>query len=416
MTDKYKQIEEQIARGEIKKAEITLARLLRSASSDQEIAESLIYRARLRLITDRPDEALADLKTAQERNQAIFAKNPELTSLFADAHLTQFEQSQVGFADRSDITEAQTLYHTIMEKFPDYDEMGWITYQLGRIALIKNDKTTARLYFQKSLSSPSKLPTLTALTFERMGFLEYYEERDARQAITYLDKALHTYPESASALWLSQLHLLRSRVLRELNSQLSIEAVQQAIDLITGDTPPERELIAEASLATAELYTEMEYENNEIVANLQRFFSMSKRPLGVDVTWSRAYEMLGDAYTRLELYDKSITAYQFALQHNPYHPWEDSIRYRIARSHYRMQDYDQTVDLLIDMLRTNKESNQPLQLFNIYNLLGNAYFAQQKYALAAEVYAQALEKAPAGIDITQTRDYLKLSQQQNPPL
>jgi len=417
MSNKYAQIEEQIQQGEIKKAEIILSRLLRSARDKESITVGLIYRARIRLLTNRPDEAVSDLLAAKENDPASFEGQVNLIRLLADAYLAQFEQSQVGFADRTDIQQAEDLYRIILHKFEAYDEMGWVYYQLGRIALISSNTTLARQYLEKALFSVSSLPTLIAFVFERLGFLEYYEERNAKQALVFLNKAADTYPASASPTWLSQLHILRSRVLREIDHQGAIDAVEKALEIIAGmDSSAERQVFGEASLVMAELHSELDINHEKIVAHLQQFFGTSKRPVGVDVTWSRAYEMLADAYTALQQYDKSIAAYQSALQYNPYHPWEDSIRYRIARSYYRMQDYEHTVDLLIDMLQTGKEANPEYQDFNTYNLLGNAYFAQKKYALAAEVYAQALEMAPPGMDISQTRSYLELAQQRNSPL
>src|SRR5690606_25709414 len=251
--DNMQNIEDFLARNEIKKAEIAIAKYLRSELDSPERAQFLIYRARARLRSARPEEAIDDLLTAHEFSQELF-ENPETLELLGDAYLARFEMASVGFADRSDTGQASQYFQHIVNQFPNYSNRGWVYYQLGRIALTNNTVEMAENYFQRALLTPSHVRALTAYCYERLGFVAFYEKRDLDLALGFFNKAIDTYPASENQAWTVQVHILRSRVLRERRDYgLALSSAETAISVGTGSGPENRTSLAEALLTAGEL-------------------------------------------------------------------------------------------------------------------------------------------------------------------
>src|SRR6185436_12465274 len=95
------QIESLIDKREIKKAEVIIARLMRSNSSPNDVAALLMFRARTRLLTGRPDDAINDLTSAHESTPEFDIQSGQFLELWGDAHFARFELASVGFADRA---------------------------------------------------------------------------------------------------------------------------------------------------------------------------------------------------------------------------------------------------------------------------------------------------------------------------
>src|SRR5690606_15759313 len=147
-------------------------------------------------------------------------------------------------------------------------------------------------------------------------------------------------------------------------------------------------------------------------SHLQQFLQLSRKPLGVDVTWSRVYEMLGDAYFKTAQYSAAASAYQNALQFNPYHPWELSLLYRIGRCYYQNGDYERSIQTIRQMLDVAARDGQPVSDYRVYEMLGNAYYALSRYDGATEAYEIALSLAPAnGANLENLQTYYKLAQE-----
>jgi tetratricopeptide (TPR) repeat protein len=405
------QIASLVAKGDYRKAEVLSSKLFRTGESENDLGAALRLRAKIRLETDRFDEAIEDLRELQNSFSVEF--DDSARELFSEAYLARFESAQVGFADRNDLVRAAALLQVIIKANPHYANLGWVYYQLGRIALINNDVSHAKDLLIQALIAPSSNVTLTSYCYERLGFLEYYETRNMWQSLAFLDKAIHTYPNDASPTWLVQVYLLRSRVLREFDTEKAIKSAQTALDIAL-QSSAHKELIADTAFAASEILVPIQGQEQTLIDQLQLYFSNSKRPVGVDVSWSRAYEMMGDAYTQLEQYERAIAAYESSLSHNPYHPWEESIYYRMAQNLYHQNNYERAIDVLqkVDLTKPVDKSFQ----FNLNNLLGNAFFALKKYAAAQESYQAALECAPNNIDTQQTRMYLELANERNQPL
>ncbi len=147
-------------------------------------------------------------------------------------------------------------------------------------------------------------------------------------------------------------------------------------------------------LRIAELLAEMEGHDKDVISTLQQFVQNTRKPLGIDVTWSRINEMLGNAYFNLSQYENAVEAYNSALQFNPDHPWEVSLYYRIARSNYHQHAYTETIAAIQKMLSVARTDEQAINDYHVYDILGNAQFALGKYEQAVEAYRTALQMAP----------------------
>lgn len=411
MQKSLRQIQKLIASREIKKAEVQIARWLRAIStSDDDYPELLRARAQVRLLASRPEEALHDLQKACNLRPE-WKQQPATLEMLADSYLSRYENATVGFAQKSDVREANELYDRLLREFPDYENQGWIYYQKGRACLIDDRAYAAETFFHKALFAPSTVSTLTAYCYERLAFIAYYEARQHKQALVYLNKAIDTYPASEPRLWLVQVYLLRSRVLREMDLSAAQASAEQALQ-ISSENASNRALLAEPLFAVAEILADQPGREQAVIEFLQRFTQTAKAPLGVDVTWSRVYEMMGDAYLKLKAYEEAIAAYQNALQYNPYHPWEETVYYRIGHAYYQLQRYEEA----IATLEALTENEEPITDYRVYNLLGNAFFALADYDKAAAAYEQGIALAPASADTERMQAYYELSQQMNLPL
>jgi tetratricopeptide (TPR) repeat protein len=404
----FQTLETLIAEREIKKAEIFLARLMRSVQESSSQSKLLVYRARLRLMAARPGEALDDLRTAGITENA--ALPPDLLELLGDCHLSRFEIAPAGFADRNDVQQADAIYSRTAAEYPDYANLGWIYYQHGRVSLILDRVDTAQKYFREALFSPSEVTALTAYCYERLGYIGFYETRQPRFALTLLDKAVDTCPATESRLWLVQVHLLRSRVLSDMDPNGAIEAARIALKIASAESAiPARAAQSEALFTLAELLFKRGYRQEAVLA-LQQFLQISKSPQGIDVTWSRAYEMLGDACFEMERYDHALNAYKNVLVFNPYHPWEEAVQYRVARCYYFLRDYTKAAGTVTTILSKSQAEDNPVKDYRLYHLLGDAWFALGRFQESHQAYRVALDTAPSDVDVSQIRSYYEQSQ------
>lgn len=416
MDTQLQQIDQRLNAREIKKAEVLIARYLRADPGAATRAQLLLRRARARLIGQHPDDALADL-------DAVKALQPEtvhstaLLELAADAYFGRFELSPVGFAERSDATHALALYQQIIDGDPDYDNMGWVLYQKGRVLLTVNRVEEAVACLQGALLKPSQVAALTALCYERLGFIYLFDLRDPATALTFFDRAAVTYPPSEPEGWLEHLHILRSRALREQGRHAeALGAAQQALQTVATRGADIRDVRQDAHLMLGEILADMPGREAEAAEHLQQFLQLDRRPIDVDVTWSRVNELLGDMLFRLERYEAAIEAYNNALSFNPYHPWEVSLYYQIARCYYRLHAYEKTVAAIQQAQRAATEESHEISDYRVFRVLGNAHFALEQYGEAIAAYEQAMKLAPAQADdLEQTQTYLRLAKELGAP-
>ncbi|GIL13620.1 MAG: hypothetical protein BroJett038_23400 [Chloroflexota bacterium] len=410
--EKLEQVDLLITRGEVKRADVLIAKKLRSDLNTAERAELLLRRARVRLLSARPDDALDDLRAARELLQDDGFETPQNMELLGDCYLARFELASVGFADRQALLAAEQTYMRIIEMFPQYGNLGWIYYQLGRVAMASNQSERAVSLFQQALLSPAYVSALTAYCYERLGFIAFYEWRDLDKAVGFLNRAVDTFPASEDRAWLVQVHLRRSRVLRQMqNYEAGLRAAETALALVSSGSVENRPVMAEALLAIADLLTYIGQRDREVVSRLQQFMQYAKKPLGVDVTWSRVNEMLADAYFNLGLYDDAIVAYRAALQFNPDHPWELSLLYRIASSYYQLRAYQKCIEALHNLLDAAKTDEQAINDYRVYEMLGAAFFALGQYAKAIDAYERALLLDPPDVNADKIKTYLEYARE-----
>jgi tetratricopeptide (TPR) repeat protein len=390
-------IRELLAMRDLKKAEVQIAKLLRGTLSSPDSASLLTLRARARLLAARAEEALDDLAIAEQRTDDP-ALRLEIRELQGDAWFARYELASVGFADRAHVQRAHDTYSALIRDFPDYTNIGWLHYQRARILLTDGRIQDAITCLTDALLSPSTLPALTAYCFERLGFIYFYEQRDARRALGFLDKALYTYPANEAPIWIARLETLRARVLREIgNINAALAAIDKAID-IAYQTDETRLALADALLTAGELLSHIAGRDRDVISRLQQYLQTARKPLGIDVTWSRVYEMLGNAHFNTGQYAAAADAFQHALQHNPYHPWEMSLHYQMARAWYQCAEYDKAVNAMDTLLRTANLDNQPVTDYRVYDVLGSAHFALKRYQAAREAFDQALALTPSSDD------------------
>src|SRR5438552_2306894 len=131
-------IDEWLASGDGKRAEVQIARLLRGELPPGERAQLLLRRARARLLTERPEEALEDLQTSRALAPELWEQS-DAQELLADSYFSRFEHAPLGFAERADTDRAREIYQSISERDPLYANLGWVMYQWGRVLLSENN-------------------------------------------------------------------------------------------------------------------------------------------------------------------------------------------------------------------------------------------------------------------------------------
>ncbi|MBZ0304655.1 MAG: hypothetical protein K8I82_01185, partial [Anaerolineae bacterium] len=193
MQEHLRIIDRLIEQRDIKKAEAQIAKSLRATLPLLERIELLIRRSRTRLLAGRPDDALSDLMETKACDPHIY-ESDGLQELVADSYFARFELASVGFADRNDAQVALGIYQRLLSQSPDYENTGWIHYQMGRVQMTGGEIEGAVSSFQAALLSPSHVRGLTAYCYERLGFIAFYEWRSLDKALTFQNKAVDTYP------------------------------------------------------------------------------------------------------------------------------------------------------------------------------------------------------------------------------
>jgi tetratricopeptide (TPR) repeat protein len=399
--NEFPQLEFLIAKRDIKKADVIIARLIKSNPPQKDLSMLYMYRARTRLFAGRPDDAINDLNLVQTLNPEYVSQSEQFLEVWGDAHFSRFELASVGFSDRGDTLRALEAYTKIVDNFPAYPNLGWIYYQQGRILLTQNDIARSEEYFQMALIAASHVRNLTAYCYERLGFIAFYEHREIQQSLAFLDRALDTFPQTEDNYWLVQINILRSRVFKASgDTNRALESAEIAVNLAATNNGEKRSL-SEAILNVTELLSTLDNYGKQTLTYLDMFIQQSKRPPGADVTWSRVYEMRGNSHFNLGQYDDAISDYTSALQYNPDHPWELSLYQQIARCYYKKHAYSETIDSINRLLNIARQDGLDIIDYRVYELLGGACFALKKFGQAVQAYQSALDMLPANTEPAQ---------------
>lgn len=392
------EIDDLIEKRNLKKAEVQLARYLREDLKPAERADTLLVRARARLLSGRADDALLELQEALDLVPELAAA-PGFLELRGDCHLARFELASFGFADRADTRQAASDYASLLVLAPNWPNRGWTSYQQARIRLSENDMDGAMGYLQNALLSPGTLPALTAYCYERLSYIAFFDARNLTDALAYIGRAIATYPADHPRIWLSEVYTLRSRILRASHAYTqALESADTALKIASGCGPGGREALADAAQFAAEVAADMPGRERDVINYVEQFSSASRRPVGIDVAWSRAQELLGSAYLRAGLAAEALEAYQAALRHNPLHPEELTLYFQIARCYYQLEDYRRAANAVHVILRSADDDEPIRRNFRVHALLGNALYALGDYANAVNAYRAALLHAPAHAD------------------
>lgn len=412
MDSRLEAIEELLNINDLRKAEIAIAKLLREDLPSRMRAQVLLRRARVRLLGGRPDDALEELQTSLAIAQNL-EETPVVKALLGDIYFARFVLAEFGFADRTDANRALDYYNEILSHFPTYGQKGWIYYQRGRIYLSEDRIDDAIKDFEAGLQCANQPPSLHTFCHERLGFIWLFEKRDPNIAIVRFNQAVEAHPSGRDAGWLVHVHVLRSRALRETgDNQAALEAASQALDSLDPSAPDYRQALTETHLAVGEVLALIPGRETEALEHLLQFLQTSKRPLGVDVTWSRVHETIGDLSFKLERFEQAVEAYQSSLTFNPYHPWQVNVYYQIARSYYQMRAYERVIAAVDKMLAAAAEEQQAVTDYRVYYVLANAHFALEQYEKAANAYENAVQFAPANAaKLDKIKKYLRFSKE-----
>lgn len=404
-------VDQALESNDLRKAEVTIARLLRSDTLTDLRAQLLLRRARVRLLSGRPDEALEDSQEVIALMPSL-GEMPEVKMTLGDIYLTRFVLAEVGFAVRNDTDRALEYYNEVLARHPHFKQRGWVYYQRGRIYLSENRVDEAVADFEDGLRRERRPYALHAYCYERLGFIAVFEKRDVTQALNYFNQAIDAYPAGENAAWLVQVHILRSRALRELGDyEAALTAASQALNSLDTTAPNYRDTLTEAHLAVGEILALIPRRESESIEHLLEFLQASKRPMGVDVTWSRVYETMGDLYFKLEKPEQAVEAYQACLTFNPLHPLAVNVQYQIARCYYRMRQYEQVITAIDRLLETAESDMQWIGDYRVFNVLGNAHFALEQYHKATQAYRRAVELAPPNAEgLDKIKKYLRFSE------
>lgn len=194
-------IDRRLEQGDIRQAEIMIARRLRRRPVDAAGRSALLLRrARVRLFSEKPGDALADLREAFALEPDM-ASQPEVRELLADVHFARFELAPLGFADRADADQALANYLALAAELPDYPNRGWVSYQTGRVLLSANRVDEAVARFEAALNEPSWVGALRSLCYERLGFVELFERRNPAAALIRFGQAIDAYPAGENSGW-----------------------------------------------------------------------------------------------------------------------------------------------------------------------------------------------------------------------
>ncbi len=388
-----------ILSNDLRKAEVLIAKALRTDNLNGETrALILLRRARARLASGRPDDALGEIEEVLTIRPALkdFA---DVKMLLGDIYFAKFALAEFGFADRNHSDIALRYYDDIIAQEPTFENIGWVYYQRGCIYLSDHKLQAAIDNLNQALGGPNDPPHVYAYAFERLGYIALYEQRDPERAVIYFEQAVNHYPKTTTTGWITQLHVSRSRAFREADDyEQALKAASEALQSLDTTALDYKRALPETHLAIGEVLALIPDREADAIEHLLQFLQTSKRPLGIDVTWSRVHELLGNLSMTLKRYEQAVEAFQASLQFNPYHPWEVNIHYQIARCYYRMKAYERVIAAIEQMKAAATKESNTITDYRVFYTLGNAYFALERYSEAVTAYYEAEQLAPPNAD------------------
>lgn len=391
------QIEDCLSRLDISKAQILILRAMDERPTEIIRAQLLVYRATAYLLSKHPESCLQDLEAVRDIDSGFFATD-EIQEIHADCLLLRFEESSTGTSNQDDLNSAICIYQGIITETPEYDNLGWIYYQLGNAFLALNRVREAIESLQQGLNGLSRKTTLKALCYERLGYIEFFIRREFKRSLDLLELAVAVYPPEGDKGWLASIHMFSARVLHALGRTEAMVYSVGTATKIASECSTNSTVLAASLLSAGELLSAVDWYEREAVDYLHQYLASRAKPAQIDVTWSRVHEIIGDLHFRLANYEAAAQAYSTALKFNPFHPWETSIYYRAAQCHYQLGAYRDVVTIIRRLLESAQSDSSPITDYRVYDILANAEFALARYDEAAEHYQKALDIAPPSFD------------------
>jgi tetratricopeptide (TPR) repeat protein len=358
-------------------------------TQDESLALEL-QRARYDLLSNNPQGVIQRLDDNADAKQ-----DPLGLELLADAYMQRFNFAPLGHSKPAEAQVAHRLYQTIMRQFPQYSNIGWIYYQNGCALLYLDQPNDSLTCFRNGLSLPSDRPIVKSYCYERLSYLNFYTLRDFKQASKFIKLAIAVYPKDANEVWLVQAYLLQGRILQTIGEdRAAFSAVRHAVKTARVNSHVSVQNFNETLLAAGEILAQMNEYQGQAVDYLQQYLDLRPTPTGVDVSWSRANELIGDTSFNLGHFTQATGAYRTALEYNPYHPWQISIYYRIARCYYYQRMFDDVIETINHLFKIAADESSDINDYRIYDILGSAYFACKRYTHAYKAFQRAQQLAP----------------------
>ena len=196
------------------------------------------------------------------------------------------------------------------------------------------------------------------------------------------------------------------------NFDSAFNCVDMAVKAASAQGEKHKDISPETFFAAGELMAQIGGYARQAITYLQKFSQTAARPRGVNVTWSRAHEMLGDAHFDLNEYREAARSYIAVLEFNPFHPWEMSIYYRAAISYYQQGDLAAAIEIIHRLLTAAETEGLAVTDYRVYDVLGNAHFALAHYQEAIVSYETAMDLAPiSSEELAKIKLYYHYSQQ-----
>jgi tetratricopeptide (TPR) repeat protein len=316
--------------------------------------------------------------------------------LLGDAYFARYKQAPIGHSQRMDADYALQNYHQCLTQYPDYEDIAWVYYKIGLVLTALNEQESACSYFRQSLNMPSSSTlSVKSFAYEKLAQYEFYIARDFKQAHQLLELAIAVYAPNADRTWFIHALLFKAKIFQvQHRSQEVFHTLETAIKQAKIHFQHDAGHLADIYFSAGEILVQADGYEAQSAQYMQLYLQLRTKPESIDVSWSRANEIIANALFFDGKHEQALKAYLATLQYNPYHPWQMTIHYQIARCHYQEGDYTQTVKTLLQLLDVAQRDNVTITDFRVYDMLGSAYFALGDFKAAAQSYREALKLTP----------------------
>ncbi|TVR22293.1 MAG: hypothetical protein EA396_06400 [Anaerolineaceae bacterium] len=385
MSDSLQSAYNYLEHGDYRRAAQVIDRLAARMAGDRQLE---MLKARYAHMTQDHNACIAIL-------EALPDDDAQTNILLGDAYFAKYKQAPVGHSRRDDAEEALRRYHRVINDPGDYNDLAWVYYRIGQVFKALDQRESATHYFRHALNMPAITPAVKSYAYEQLAQYELYDLRDFKQALSLIDLAIAVYEVDAGRDWLVRAHLFRARILQMLKRhQQVVQAVNTALQQAKICFESDMNALSDAYFNAGEILDRSEGYEAHSAAHMRQYLKLRPQPEGIDISWARANEVIAHTEFAEGRYQTALQAYEAILQYNPYHPWQTSIYYYIARCHYHQGHYHAAIATINQLLDNAQDDKIEITDFRIYDMLGSAQFASGDYRSAAISYQTALAMAP----------------------